>query len=390
MLFKNIIGHQDIKNKLIDTVKQDRISHAQLFVENSCYGSLQLAIAYCQYISCSDRKDDDSCGVCPSCIKFNKLIHPDLHFSFPYFKKKSDDKTTTSDEYINQWREYNMETKSIFNSQMHSQNLRAGNKQLSIMAPEILKISKIVSKKSFESDYKFIIIWSAEKMNETLANKILKELEEPAPKTLFVLVSQKPEDILTTIISRCQILKIPKVDNNEIKKHIQSKTDFDDYKVEKYTKIVNGNLTKLSEVFYTEDEEDDTKNEYFEKFANFMRMCYNAGKNVPKIIDFAEDMAKNGKEYQKHYLNYCLYLIRENFMLNIRKDDLSYMFDKEHEFSKRFALFIRETNVFDFYQELNLAVLHVERNVNPKVIFFDLALKFSVILAKTKKLVLPK
>ena len=382
MLFKDIIGHSNIINLLIETVKNNRISHAQLFSGSTGTGALSVAIAYCQYISCTDKKENDSCGVCPSCKKFKKLVHPDLHFVFPVCSTSI--KKPSSNDFIKEWRELLIEKNSYIDIEQWITKIDSGNKQPIINNEQSKEVIQIVSKKPFEAEYKFILIWQSERMNKEFANKILKELEEPAQKTLFILISENSGKLLPTIISRCQLLNFPKIENSIIQTYIKNKYNFDDNKSNKIAKIINGNIIKLNETINNNNDDSD----YFSNFAKFMRICYQANKNLTQILELVEILSRKGREYQKHFLDYALYLIRENFMLNIRQDSLSYMFDNEHEFSNKFALFIRETNVFEFYEEITKAKLHIERNVNPKIVFFDLAMKFSIIFAKTKKIVL--
>lgn len=384
MQFSEVIGQSEVIERLKKTVENNRISHAQLFTQESEYGALALALAYCQFISCTQKLNGDSCGQCPSCKKFTKMAHPDLHFIFPVVPRNSKHKHPVSADYIENWREALQTEDFKLNSELWTSYLNVKTSaQPLIREKESENVVSILSKKAFESDYKFIIIWQAEKMNSSFANKVLKELEEPNGKTLFILISSEPQKLLTTIISRCQIVPVDKPNKLELIQFIKNEKSFDDEAANKLYKSSNGDLIRLKKLLNAENE----NSEFFDKFAEFMRLCYNARTNLSKILAFVDAISKSEKEYQKQFLNYCLYLIRENFMLNIQQQELTYLYGPEYDFSKKFAPFIRETNVFDFYEQIHLATHHIERNVNSKLVFFDMAMQFSMILAKTKKAV---
>src|SRR5690606_17136804 len=204
-----------VKKKLIHTVKENRVSHAQLFLGSSGSGSLALAIAFAQYISCTNKTEEDSCGECSSCTKFQKLAHPDLHFAFPVASNKRVKDKPTSKDYIKEWREALMHSPYL-NLNDWYQKIEIENKQGSISVHESADIIKALSYKTYESEYKTLIIWMPEKMNASTANKLLKQIEEPEQKTLILLVAEDEEQIISTVRSRTQLVKVPLLDQESI------------------------------------------------------------------------------------------------------------------------------------------------------------------------------
>ncbi|MEA3316900.1 MAG: DNA polymerase III subunit delta', partial [Bacteroidota bacterium] len=363
MLFKDIIGQEDIKQKLIHTVKENRISHAQLFLGPEGSGNLALALAYAQYISCENKQENDSCGECPSCKKYQKLIHPDLHFIYPISKTK-----ININEIPGIWRKSVIEN-PYFNQFNWYENLGVENKQGIISKDDSNEIIKILNLKTFEADYKVMIIWMAEKMNISAANKLLKIIEEPPKNTLFLLVSESSEQILPTILSRTQLIKIPKIDNNSMFSAISEKFGVTNDKAKDITNLSNGNyLNALNIVNNT-----DYDSENFDLFVTLMRYSYK--NQVLELLNLADKLAALGREKQKNFLLYSLRLIRENFMLNINNKEITHLSKKENEFSNKFSAFINKANVYQITEELNSAIIDIEMNGNNKVIFCDLVLK---------------
>lgn len=244
MLFKDIVGQETLKKRLIELVNKGRISHAQLFLGKMGYGALPMAIAYAQFISCNNRGAEDSCGSCPSCLKFNKLSHPDLHFSFPFnknenIKEKLD--AISSDYFISTWREAVLENPYLDIDDWH-RSIEIDQKQSVITVNESRSISKKLSLKSYESDYKFLILWMPEKMRPDAANKLLKLIEEPEEKTLLILVAEDAEALISTITSRTQIVRIPPIDSTSIKNYLVEQKSVEEQQAEKFTQLAEGNL----------------------------------------------------------------------------------------------------------------------------------------------------
>ncbi len=363
MLFKDIIGQDSIKKKLIHTVRENRISHAQLFLGSEGSGKLALALAYAQYISCENKQENDSCGECSSCKKYQKLIHPDLHFIYPISKSKIDAHETPAI-----WRNAVLENPYL-NQFMWYEHLGIENKQGIINKDDSTEVIKILNLKTFESEYKIMIIWMAEKMNLSAANKLLKIIEEPPQKTLFLLIAENSEQILPTILSRTQLIKIPKIDNDSMFSSISNKFKLTNQDVKNVTSLSNGNYLNALNII----NKTDSDSENFDLFVQLMRLSYK--NDVLELLKLAEKLSLLGREKQKNFLLYSLQLLRENFMLNINNEKITYLSKKETEFSKKFSAFINKDNIYQIANEINSAIIDIEMNGNNKIIFCDLVLK---------------
>lgn len=375
MQFKEVVGQQKIKERLIHTVDENRISHAQLFLGPEGSGNLALAIAYAQYISCSNKQDNDSCGVCSSCQKFKKLIHPDLHFVVPVATSKNVKKDPVSDDYISQWRASIVENPYI-NQNRWYEIIEIDNKQGIISKNESYEILRKLNLKTFESEYKFMIIWLPEKMNTYAANKLLKFIEEPPEKTLFLLVSENSEQIIPTILSRTQLIKIPKIDNDSLYSAVCDQLGVLPEKANDIVHLANGNYFEALNLVHAGDEDM----EHFERFTSLMRLAYQ--RKIIDIIDWVDQVARIGREKQKGFLAYSLRLLRENFMLNIQRNEIVYLTQKELNFSKKFSEFIHHDNVGNLYEVFNRAHADIEMNAYNKIVFLDAALKIVKLIKK--------
>ncbi len=374
MLFSDIIGQGDIKNKLIKTVKEQRISHAQMFLGDEGYGSLALALAYARFISCTGRGETDSCGICSSCRKYSKLEHPDLHFVLPVVKLKGSDKDPVSDDFISLWRETLIESPYIHPYHWY-EKIGVDNKQGAINKNESQEILRKLSLKTFESAYKIMIIWRPEKMNVTAANKLLKLLEEPYPDTLFILVTVDTSQMLPTVISRSQIIRIPPIDNQSMEKALRKITGIQDgSKTDDIVRLSVGNYIKALS-FIRENEQSEF---FFNHFVKLMRICYAA--DLAELAMWVDNTASLGRERQKHFLKYSTGMIRENFMLNVKANDIVYLSDKEREFSSKFSRFINSRNVVPVADEIKKASIHIENNAYGKTVLFDMGLKLAKLL----------
>ncbi|MDR2910357.1 MAG: DNA polymerase III subunit delta [Bacteroidales bacterium] len=366
MFFSEVIGQENIKQRLIRSVQEDRVSHAQLFLGHEGTGALGLALAYAQYISCGNRGENDSCGTCPSCRKYKKLIHPDLHFVFPVFNSPKY-KNPISDSFIKEWRE--MVLKSHYFSLSQWLNyIDAGNAQVMIYERESDSIYRKLSLKSFESDFKVMIIWQPEKMNISCSNKLLKLIEEPPNKTLFLFVAENEEEIIPTIRSRVQLNKIPFIEKEPLKKALLDLGAEHDIIIDAIH-LSNGNYLKAIS-FLTPDENEQF---YFSKFQEMMRMAYS--RHIPSLINWAEEMAKIGRDKQKLYFHAALRLVREYFIFNMKKMQMVYLNHDEIEWGKRFAPFINERNIIPMSEEFELAIKNISMNGNPRIIFLNTALR---------------
>jgi DNA polymerase-3 subunit delta' len=369
MNFAQIPGHKETIAKLIRSVKEERVSHAQLFSGPEGCGSLALALAYAMYVSCENRSEKDSCRTCKSCVKYEKMIHPDLHFVFPVIKDKKNAEPV-SDAYIEQWREF-VKQSPYFTINGWLNSIEVENAQGLIFATEAGEIIKKLSLKTFESDFKIMIIWLPEKMHPATANKLLKLIEEPPEKTLFLLVSDDPDKILPTIISRCQLLKIPGFTDDEIKEFLKVKFSTEVKKAAEIARVANGNIIRAIELH----ENEDSSLLNLEHFKNLMRFTWK--RDIVSVIIWSEEMASTGREAQKNFLSYSLRLLRENLMLSLdqTKNSLVFLAGDEASFSDNFHPFINQKNIYNLTDEFNLAHSHVEANGNAKIIFLDLALK---------------
>lgn len=372
MFFKDIIGQDEIKQKLIEEVREGRISHAQLFCGPEGVGKVAIALAYARYICCANPGPTDACGVCPSCVKFNKLVHPDVHFAFPIVKS-SKGKKEVCDDFIAEWRAFILKN-PYFNLTHWLNEIEAENSQAIIYAKESDEITKKLSLKSSEGGFKITIIWLPEKMHPVCANKLLKLLEEPPEKTVFLLISEAPDLILTTILSRTQRVNIRKIDEGSI-----ARTLFDKYAVLQPDSIAiahmaNGNFIKALEAIHLNEE----NRFFFELFVNLMRLSYQ--RKIREMKLWSEQVSGMGRERQKSFLSYCQKMIRENFIFNFHQKDLNYMTPDEQQFSIRFAPFVNERNIMGIMNELSEAEQHIEQNVNAKMVFFDFSLKMIVLL----------
>jgi DNA polymerase-3 subunit delta' len=367
MYFKDVVGQEVIKKRLIRSVEEERISHAQMFSGHSGTGKLAMALAYAQYISCKNRSADDSCGVCPSCHKYQKLAHPDLHFVFPIFNAKQFNKPV-SDDFLPMWREKVL-ANPYFQLSDWLRHINAGNAQGEIYERESESILRKLNLKSFESEFKVMIIWLPEKMNQACSNKLLKMIEEPPSKTLFILITENEEGVIGTIRSRAQLVKFPFVDNEALKNALLNIENIDPEIVPDAVHLASGSYIGALEYLTPGDDEQF----YFQKFQEMMRFAY--ARQVSELIVWADEMAKIGRDKQKAYFAAALRLVREYFVSNMKRSEIMYMNRNEKEWAKKFAPFINERNIVAFADEFELGIKHISMNGNPRIVFMDTALR---------------
>lgn len=374
MQFKDIVGQDDVKKRLLASVHDGFIPHAQLFCGPEGVGKLPLALAYAQYLNCEDQQNGEPCGKCPSCVKYNHLAHPDLHFVFPIIKKAAK-KKEVCDDYITEWREF-LGRNIYFNLNQWLNHIHAENSQGLIYAKESDEIIRKLSLKIYEAKYKVMIIWLPEKMHESCANKLLKIIEEPTHDTVFLLVSDTPDNIITTIQSRCQRVNIHGVDRKDIARELTDTYKLEPDVADNVAHLSRGSFLKALETISLNEE-----NKYFlDLFIQMMRSSY--ARDIKQIKRIGNDLAAIGREKQKSYLIYTQRMIREYFVSNLNCPDMVYLNPEESNFGVRFAPFINERNIEDFMTELALAERHVEQNVNAKMVFFDLCLKITMLLKR--------
>lgn len=380
MRFADIIGQHDLKRKLAENIDRGRISHAQLFTGEAGAGSLPLAIAYAQYLNCHNRQGGDACGVCPSCCQIANLAHPDLHFVFPVNKQgKKSGEVVLSQDFMPLWREIIAETGGYFTREQWYEQLDLGKTlQGMISAKEADDIIRRLSFKSFESDYKIVIIWQAETMNEEAANKILKILEEPWEKTLFILIAERADRLLKTITSRTQEVAVPKIDIASLERianHIA-----DPVQRQNMARLASGNLIEMRRL--TTGEEDVSRKESFDLFCRLMRLSYN-DKHL-ELIEWADEVALLTREQQRSLLVHSARLLRESYMLHAGLGSISYLWGEEAAFCRKFAPFIGNQNVEFILGEIECAMRQINQNGNARIVFTHFALAVSKTINRLK------
>lgn len=367
MQFKEIVGQEAIKQRLINSVNENRVSHAQLFLGPAGSGSLALAVAYAQYLACEDKSPDDSCGLCPACRKYQKLVHPDLHFSYPFFAKHKEDTAIT---FIEQWRGAFLENPYLSLDNWRNY-LEAENKQANINIAECHQIIKKLSFKPFESAYKILILWLPEFLDKQ-GNALLKIIEEPQPNTLFILVAENQDQILNTILSRTQLIKIPALGYNDIKNHLITVHQQTESAAAEIAYLSNGSLSEALALLQHENKG------YHALFVQWLRLCF--GNKGAEVIPFADQLAKMGRENQKNFLRYGVNFIRECCLLLSGAGSLVHLPAQELETAQKMTNVMGLDAASAIITELEKAHYHIERNANPKILFLDVSLQIIKVL----------
>ena len=366
-MFKEIIGQQELKQKLLGLVRDDRTPHALMLHGPPGTGKLPLAIAMAQYLACTDRQEIDSCGRCASCVKFEKLVHPDLHFVVPVLKTGNSAAPPVTDDFAETWRETLLNDFYLTENQWY-EALGAENKQGIINVKESESIIRKLGFKPYESEYRMVVIWLPEKMNQPAANKLLKLVEEPPPRTLILMVSEHTDKILPTIRSRTQLLHVPPLKDSMVREGLIQQGYNDQALIEDAVSRANGNFGTALKTL----QQDEIEWNHFELFTGLMRLCY--ARDIVAINQWVENVSGLGRERQKQLVDYSLRLLRENFMLHLDNQQLNYMSGKEAEFSSRFSPFIHGGNIHALAAGFTLAGNHIEANGNPRIILMDLAI----------------
>ena len=382
MRFAEIIGQEEIKQQLRRSVADNRIPHARLFYGPQGVGKLQLALAYAQYLACTNKTDGDSCGKCPACLQYQKLQHPDLHLIFPIVKS---DKSDICDTYINQFRELCM-NKTYFRLDDWYAALGSENKQGLIYENESAEILRKLSLRSFGDGYRVVIIWLPEKMNDVSANKMLKILEEPPEKTLFILVSEQPERLLPTILSRVQQIRVPRLTDEEITDAIFSlRPDISFSDANSIAHVAAGSWLNAVNIL----SEDDGNDSNLERFDSLMENAIAIGKsrdNYQSLIElkqWSEGTAALTRETQKNFLVFAERLLRELFVSNYGIERLNYLYPREKNLQQKLSAFVTSNNVEQIMNLFDSAQRQIEQNGNSKIVFFDLCLQLIVFLKKS-------
>ena len=378
MLFKNVLGLDHIKNHLVTTADSGRVAHAQLFVGPEGSGVLPMALAYAQYLLCGNTGGENDGGDAVCNTKCASLSHPDLHFAFPVASLDKVKSHAVSDHYLQEWRQFVKEQPygNLFDWYRH---IGIENKQGQIGVDEAQDMVKKLALKSYEGGYKILIVWMAEKMNISAANKLLKLIEEPPQKTILLLLAEEEEQIINTIRSRCQILHFPPLAEQNILDELVNR-GVSQPEAHAIAQEAHGNFNKALDLL-----NKDSEDLVFERwFVQWVRSAFKAKGNkaaIQELILWSDEVAKTGREVQKQFLNYCLSIMRQALLLNYNAHELVYTKIHMEDFDlKRFAPFVHENNILDIVEELEKAIFHVERNGNSKLIFTDLSIKLTRLL----------
>ena len=367
-----IIGQENIVQQLRDMVDQGRLPHALMLCGPEGSGKLAIALDLARYLLCEHKEGGQPCEHCHACRMTVQWSHPDLHFSFPLIKGKSTDQPV-SDDRLPEWREQLART-PYFTANDWLADLRAENQQLQFYVGESDALQHKLSLKASQGGYRVVIVWLPEKMSTATANKLLKLIEEPPERTHFLLISQEPDQVLGTIVSRTQRISVPRLSEEVVAKALTEDFQMPEIQARDLAHIAQGNYTQAMKLA----DEDTDRREYFDLFVEIMRLCYM--RKAKEMRTWAERVGAMGRERQKHMLEYCQRLVRENFIYNFRRQELNYMTEGERAFAQNFARFINERNVISLTEELAHCQTDIEQNVNAKMVFYDLALKITILL----------
>ncbi len=365
MLFSEVIGHKDLKQELIEMVNAKRVPHAQLFLGAPGCGKLAVAIAFAQYLLCEGDKKEDACGSCASCSKAQKFIHPDLHFSFPFIGSKN-----TSNNFLEEWRQ-SLTDNPYMDINQWLQSIGAENKQGNINREECLNIIRKLSLKSFESEFKVLIIWLPEYLKKE-GNRLLKLIEEPPENTFFILVAENQELILNTILSRCQIVKINQLKDEDIVEGIMKREDMALDQAKSIAHLASGNFNEAIQLL------DKKENDNAKLFLEWMRICYKG--NGVEMVKWVETFATIGRENQKHFLKYALHFLREYMLVKLTGNQNLRLQDQELKTAINLTKVIELDQIGEISKLFDDCYYHVERNANPKVLFLDASISLNSIL----------
>ena len=372
MQFAEVTGHKSLKHHLIDSVRNNKVSHAQLFRGHEGSAALPLSFAFATYLNCMNKGESDSCGVCPACTKMSKLVHPDVHFSFPVasttkFRKPEE---VISQNFLPDWRKLVLQN-SHASIEDWLNSFGAENKQGNISKEESRQIIRNLALKAFEGPYKIMIIWLPEYLHPFAANALLKVLEEPPEKTVFLLVSNDPEKLLPTILSRVQTRTVPAYSDSEIANWLD-KQGVEEGLIKEITRIANGSINAAKKLV------NHVANEGLVSFREWMRFCFN--KDYEGMVNWSDDYQKMGKVAQKSLLNFGLTVLRESLLINSNNTRLSRMSNSEQEFVQKFSKVLDLNAIERLSVMMNRAMYHLERNANPKITMLDLSLSISSVL----------
>ncbi|MFA5816031.1 MAG: DNA polymerase III subunit delta [Bacteroidales bacterium] len=373
MRFNEIPGQHAIRARLLQAVKTNRVSHALMLSGSPGCGHYALALALAQYLQCTSPLGDDSCGVCPACHQAAQFVHPDIHFVFPVARTAKIKDEPSSDDFITEWRQYlTGNPYPSLDGWYHAMGIE--NKQAGIFKKEAQDILRKLNFKSFQSDYKVIIFWMPEKMNTTAANKLLKIIEEPADHTVFLFVTCGTDEILPTILSRTQLIKVPKIGAEHLYKKLAEEYPGQEKLMQRVVQRSQGDYLLAREMI----EQSDQNMLNRDWFIRWMRISF--GLQIKEITDWVSEVSEIGRERQKWFLQYALSMIRNNFMVNQGLADLATLDEEESAFSSKFNAFIHPGNIEGLMEEFDLAIAQVTMNANPKILLTDMSLQIHRLL----------
>lgn len=369
MQFNKIIGHAALKARLIGNIREGRVPHAQFFLGPRGSGVLPMALAYATYLFCQRPGEGDSCGQCPSCVMMAKLAHPDLNLAFPIFLAE---KVKTCEPFVADWRAAVLEMPYL-DAEMWRASLKGENKQLRMGVDIAAEVARKLGLKAFLGGWKVMLIWLPEMMDALMANKILKVLEEPEPKTVFLLAGHGQDRILPTILSRTQLVKVPAPDPGAVAEALRGR--FPELAAEEAMGLAARSEGDLLEAIAMAEGSED---ELFIFFRDWLRACY--GNKVAEHVAGSDYFAKMGREGQKGLMTYALHLIRQCMLQWQDMPQLVTAIGEELDFVRKFSLLMDLGKLEGIRHELEVAIIHLERNANPKVLFLDLSYRIGALL----------
>lgn len=375
MKFAEVIGQTEARDRLLQMVREGRLPHALMLCGPEGCGKLALALAFASYLLCPHHGESDRCGACQQCRMLERLEHPDLHFTFPTIKLPSmtTDHKPVSDDFAREWHTL-LSRGPYFSMEQWLTEMGATTQQAVITAGESDALTHKLTLKSSQGGYKVSLIWLPERMNGECANKMLKLIEEPPSQTVFIMVCEEPDKLLETIRSRTQRVDVHRIDEESMTAALVQRRGIAEEAARRVARMAAGNWLKALETL----EADNENARFFEQFVFIMRAAY--AKDVRKMKAWSDELAGYGRERQKRFLTYFLRMVRENFMYNFRDPQLVYMTEQEEAFAKNFARFVNEVNVIQLTDLANLAIRDIAQNANGKIVFFDLALRLTVLV----------
>lgn len=380
MQFSQIKGQNNVIRKLISTIDRNQFPHAVLINGKDGYGNLALALALAQYLSCINKSQSnaDSCGECPSCRKYQKLIHPDLHLIFPTNTTNKVKKDNKSSLFYSEFREF------VFNNggygDLNDWLTFSGveGKQGIINVADANDIVSLLTLKAYEAQYKIMVVWNIDKMNTQASNTILKILEEPYPNTVFIFTTENKENILPTILSRVQQINIGPIDNDIIEQELRIlHPEYSEEEIKKDAFLSEGNILNIRQAYI------DKVSEYFQMFIELNRLAFSYKTKVSEILTFTETFSKMSKDIQKDFLAYCSKTIEKCWQYSIGMQFLQHpLYLAEEKFKKNYPKFITKNNLEGIFNVLEKSQKNIDRNANVKINMTNMIIKLGVLFEK--------